>query len=224
MARSDGDGGMVRDLVRLCFAVALGVGLVTAYATYRIWEQGSRDERRPAGAIVVLGAAQYDGRPSPVFQARLDHGIRLWQEGWAPILVLTGGRQPGDRTTEAAVGRAYAIARGVDPGRIVFEDEGRTTLESLRRVAHLLRQRGIRDAIFVSDPTHMLRVLRVARDEGLIAWGSPTPTSPIERDQARRLRATVHELGALGLYFLFETGPAEDEPADPPLSVWDSSG
>ncbi|MER3418405.1 MAG: hypothetical protein C4343_04740, partial [Chloroflexota bacterium] len=134
------------------------------------------------------------------------------------------GRRPGDRTTEAAVGRAYALARGVDPGRIVFEDEGRTTLESLRAVARLLRERGIRDAIFVSDPTHMLRVLRIARDEGLVAWGSPTPTSPIQHDPARRLRATVHELGALGLYFLFETGPAEDEPADPPLSVPKSGG
>jgi uncharacterized SAM-binding protein YcdF (DUF218 family) len=204
---------MARDLVRLGLAAAVGLGLVAGYATYRIWEQGARDERRPAGAIVVLGAAQYDGRPSPVFQARLDHGIRLWQEGWAPILVLTGGRRPGDRTTEAAVGRAYAIARGVDPGRILFEDEGRTTLESLRAVARLLRERGIRDAIFVSDPTHMLRVLRIARDEGLVAWGSPTPTSPIERDPGRRLRATVHELGALGLYFLFQTGPADEEPA-----------
>ncbi|HWP63558.1 MAG TPA: YdcF family protein [Candidatus Binatia bacterium] len=205
----------MRDLLRLGVAAALGLVLVTAYTTYRIWEQGSRDERRPAGAIVVLGAAQYDGRPSPVFRARLDHAIRLWQEGWAPILVLTGGRQPGDRTTEAAVGRAYAIARGVAPERILFEDEGRTTLESLRSVARLLRANGIRDAIFVSDPTHMLRVLRIARDEGVVAWGSPTPTSPIERDPERRLRATLHELAALGLYFLFQTGPTEEEPPDP---------
>lgn len=205
---------MLRDLVRLALAAAVGLGLVTLYATYRIWEQGARDDRRPAGAIVVLGAAQYDGHPSPIYRARLDHAIRLWQEGWAPILVLTGGKQPGDRTTEAAVGRAYAIARGVDPERILFEDEGRTTLESLRAVARLLRANGIGDAIFVSDPTHMLRVLRIARDEGIVAWGSPTPFSPIARDPERRLRATIHELGALGLYFLFQTGPAEDEPGD----------
>ncbi len=202
---------MVRDLVRLGLAAAVGLGLVTVYATYRIWDQGGRDERRPAGAIVVLGAAQYDGRPSPVYRARLDHAVRLWQEGWAPVLVVTGGKQPGDRTTEAAVGRAYAIARGVDPARILFEDEGRTTLESLRAVARLLRAEGIRDAIFVSDPTHMLRVLRIARDEGLTAWGSPTPASPVQRDPERRLRATLHELVALGLYFLAETGPADDD-------------
>lgn len=206
---------MLRDLVRLALAAAVGLGLVTLHATYRIWEQGARDERRPAGAIVVLGAAQYDGHPSPIYRARLDHAVRLWQEGWAPILVLTGGKQPGDRTTEAAVGRAYAIARGVDPERILFEDEGRTTLESLRAVARLLRANGISDAIFVSDPTHMLRVLRIARDEGIVAWGSPTPLSPVARDPERRLRATIHELGALGLYFLFQTGPAEDEPGDP---------
>lgn len=211
---SGGTRPMTRDLLRLGLAVAVGLALVVGYATYRIWEQGARDERRPAGAIVVLGAAQYDGRPSPVYRARLDHAVRLWQEGWAPLLIVTGGKQPGDRTTEAAVGRAYAIARGVDPERILFEDEGRTTLESLRAVAGLLRANGIGNAIFVSDPTHMLRVLRIARDEGLIAWGSPALSSPIERDPERRLRATLHELAALGLYFLFQTGPPEEEPLD----------
>lgn len=210
---SGGTRPMTRDLLRLGLAVAVGLALVVGYATYRIWEQGARDERRPAGAIVVLGAAQYDGRPSPVYRARLDHAVRLWQEGWAPLLIVTGGKQPGDRTTEAAVGRAYAIARGVDPDRILSEDAGRTTLESLRNVARLLRQHGIRDAIFVSDPTHMLRVLRIARDEGVVAWGSPTPASPVARDPERRLRATVHELGALALYFLFQTSPADEEPA-----------
>jgi uncharacterized SAM-binding protein YcdF (DUF218 family) len=191
-----------RDLARLGVAAAVGGLLVGGYATWRIADQGARDEVRPAGAIVILGAAQYNGTPSPVYRARLEHGVRLWQEGWAPMLVVTGGKRVGDRTTEAAVGRSFAIGLDVPEDRILSEDRGRNTVESLRAVAGLLRERGIDQAVFVSDPTHMLRVLRIAKDEGIVAWGSPTRQSPIEHDSARRVDATVHELGALALYFL----------------------
>lgn len=200
---------MIRDLVRLGATAGLAATVVTAYATYRIWEQGGRDEARPAGAIVVMGAAQYDGRPSPVFVARLDHAIELFRAGWAPLLVVTGGRQEGDRTTEAATGRAYAEAAGVPAAAILAEDRGRTTIESIDAVAALLRARDIGDAIFVSDPTHMLRVIRVARDRGIVAYGSPARTSPTETEMTRRLEATAHELGALAVYFLAGTEPAE---------------
>ena len=199
-----------RDIGILVLASFLAVALVVVLATYRIWEQGARDEARPAGAIVVLGAAQYDGRPSPVFEARLDHAVGLYQQGYAPLLVMTGGKQLGDRVTEAEAGRQYALARGVPDAAILLEDEGRTTLESVDGVAALLAARGVDEAVFVSDPTHMLRVLRVASDAGLTAWGSPTRTSPIESDLARRVRATVHELGALALYFVAREGVAED--------------
>lgn len=198
-----------RDLARLGAAALVGVLVVGGYATYRIWEQGSRDEVRPADAIVILGAAQYDGTPSPVYRARLEHAVRLWQKGWAPLLVVTGGKQEGDRTTEAAVGRAFALANEVPDAAILSEDRGRNTLESLRAVAGLLRERGVDRAVFVSDPSHMLRVLRIARDEGIVAWGSPTRQSPRETDLGRHIGATVHELGALGLYFLVGNEPAE---------------
>lgn len=199
---------MVRDLLRVGLAAAAGLVLVTLYATYRIWDQGGRDEQRPAGAIVVLGAAQFDCRPSDVFAARLDHAVALYLAGLAPYFVATGGKAAGDRCTEAATARAYAIERGVPDSAILLEDQGRTTLESLRAVARILNSRGIRDAIFVSDPTHMLRVLRMARDSGLTAWGSPTPTSPTEADAIRHLDATLHELGGLAIYFLTGTSPA----------------
>ena len=149
-----------------------------------------------------MGAAQYDGRPSPVFAARLDHGVALYLAGVAPRLVVTGGKAVGDRTTEAAVGRAFAIERGVPPEAIVVEDQSRTTLESIRAVAGLLKADDAGTAIFVSDRPHMLRVLRMAADAGITAWGSPTRTSPIEGDLAGRVDATVHELGALAYYFL----------------------
>lgn len=193
---------MIRDLARLVGAACLGIALAGGYTTYRVWAQGQRDEERPADAIVVMGAAQYDGRPSPVFASRLDHGVALFLGGYAPRLVMTGGKAAGDRTTEAAVGRAFALERGVPPGAIVVEDQSRTTLESVRAVAALLQADGARTAIFVSDRPHMLRVLRMASDVGITAWGSPTRTSPIESDLAGRIDATIHELGALAYYFL----------------------
>jgi uncharacterized SAM-binding protein YcdF (DUF218 family) len=200
-------------VLALVAAALAGLGLVAGYGAWRIWEQGQRDERRPADAIVVLGAAQYDGRPSPVFRARLDHAIELHQSGVAPVLVVTGGKAPGDRTTEAETARRYAIARGVDADDILAENEGRTTLESLRSVAAMLHERGLQEVVFVSDRTHMLRVLRIARDEGLTAFGSPTPNSLTDAAADRRLHAMVHELAALAVYFLSGEQPAPAERA-----------
>jgi uncharacterized SAM-binding protein YcdF (DUF218 family) len=201
---------MRRDLTRLGAVALLGAVAVAAYATFRIWDQGEHDERRPADAIVVLGAAEYDGRPSPVFRARLDHAVSLYRAGLAPLLVVTGGKAAGDRTTEAAVARDFAIAEGVPSGSILVEDQGHTTLESLRSVGRMLRDRGARDVVFVSDKTHMLRVLRMARDQGLTSFGSPTTTSPTDASVISRADATLHELGALALYFL--TGAGFDPP------------
>ena len=198
---------MASDLSRLVAAAILGGIVVVGYTTFRIWDRGGRDDARPADAIVVLGAAQYDGTPSPVFEARLRHAVELFHRGVAPVLVVTGGKLPGDRTTEAAAARAYALDNGVPDEAILVEDAGRTTHESLRAVGALLGERGLTSAVFVSDRTHMLRVLRIAQDQGLAAFGSPTTTSPIESAWVRRIDATIHEVGALGLYFLAGTGP-----------------
>lgn len=193
---------MPRDLIRVGGILCLGIALAAGYATYRIWAQGQRDEGRSADAIVVMGAAQYDGRPSRLFAARLDHAISLYFAGIAPRLVLTGGKAERDRTTEAAAGRAFAIELGVRAEDILVEDRSRTTLESIRAVASLLAANKAQSAVFVSDRPHMLRVLRMAADEGITAWGSPTRTSPIEGDLGGQVDATVHELGALAYYFL----------------------
>jgi len=198
---------VLKDLTRLALAVVAGALLVLAYTTWRIWDQGNQDDPRPADAIVVLGAAQYNGVPSPIYRARLDHAIDLFEEGLAPALVMTGGKLPGDKTTEAEAGRRYAISKGVPEDAILVEDHGRTTLESLRTVASMLRDRGAHSAVFVSDRTHMLRVLRIAHDEGIEAFGSPTRTSPIDASASERLRATMHEVGALALYFLAGNEP-----------------
>jgi uncharacterized SAM-binding protein YcdF (DUF218 family) len=191
-----------RDLVVVAVLGCLAVALVAGYATYRVWVQGQRDDQRPADAIVVMGAAQYNGRPSPMFEARLEHAVELYRAGVAPRLVVTGGKAAGDLTTEAASARAYAMARGVPDDRILVEDQSRTTLESIRAVGGVMRANGLENAVFVSDRPHMLRVLRMAADDGITAWGSPTGTSPLESDPLARVDATIHELGALAQYFL----------------------
>ena len=193
---------MIGPLTRLILGVVVAALALTAWATFRIWDVGNRDDGRSADAIVVLGAAQYNGRPSPVLKARLDHAIELFAAGRAPFFVVTGGKAQGDRTTEAASAKAYALAKGVPARAILVEDQGRTTLESLRGVATLLRDDGLTTALFVSDRTHMLRVLRIARDVGVAGYGSPTTTSPTDADLSSRAEAIVHELGGLTLYFV----------------------
>ncbi len=190
-------------LLRLSLAGVAGVVLVVTYTTFRIWQQGQVDEAgRPVDAIVVLGAAHYGNVASPVFAARLDHAVELWLQGDAPWLIVTGGREPGDLLAEADVARNYAEDRGVPATAILAEETGRDTAESLRNVAAIMSAHGLRSALFVSDRTHMLRVLRVASDLGIAAYGSPTPTSPADADPSARLEATLHEIGALGWYLV----------------------
>ena len=198
---------MLRDLTRLLLAGLIGGFLVAGWTTFRIWNQGNQDEARPADAIVVLGAAQYNGTPSPLFEARLVHAVALYHEGIAPLFVVTGGKGGAvDTTTEAEVARAYAIRNGVPAEAILVEDRSRTTLEQIRTVGEMLRERGLGSAVLVSDRTHMLRSLRIADDHGIEAYGSPTTTSPNEASPVERLKDTIHEIGGLGLYFLTGTG------------------
>jgi uncharacterized SAM-binding protein YcdF (DUF218 family) len=176
----------LRAIVLLAFAAwAASAGLVLLWST--------RDDAHPAHAIVVLGAAQYVGRPSPVLRARLDHAIALFKKGLAPRLILTGGSGPGDTTSEAAVSRRYAIKHGVPDSAISVETEGHTSSESLRSAAGIMRARGLASAILVSDPFHMLRLRILARRFGITPYTSPTPTSPISANPAAVARYTLSE-------------------------------
>ncbi len=197
-----------RSVALLVVLTLVGGVAATAYTAFRIWQRGTIDEARPADAIVVLGAAEYDGTPSAVFAARLDHAVALYRQGLARYLVVTGGGREGDRTTEAAVARIYAEDHGVPASAILSEDRGRSTLESLEGVVRIMRANGLRSAVFVSDRSHMLRVLRMARDLGITAYGSPTATSPADATLERRVDAMLHELGALAWYgILSGSGP-----------------
>jgi uncharacterized SAM-binding protein YcdF (DUF218 family) len=149
------------------------------FCLYSVWRSARSDEARPADAIVVLGAAQYDGRPSPVLAARLDHALELWQQGYASKIVVTGGRRPGDRFTEATASADYLIARGVPDSAILREVQGTSTWQSLAATARILRNRGLESVLVVSDPYHSLRARETARELGLDAHSSPTLTSPV---------------------------------------------
>lgn len=188
---------------RLVLAAVLVVATVwlVSLALVIVWEQ--LDTRRPAEAIVVLGAAQYDGRPSPVLRARVDHAIQLWRRGLAPRLIVTGGSGIGDTTTEAAVERRYAIAHGVPASAILQEPESRSTSESLRNVAAMLGENS-REVILVSDPFHMLRLSILARRFGLRPRTSPTRTSPISANRVQFWRYTLQESWKVPVAFFFE--------------------
>lgn len=154
---------------------------------------GMHDGARPSDAIVVLGAAQYAGRPSPVLKARLDHGLALWQRGLAPHLILTGGKGSGDTTSEAAVGRVYMLRKGVPDSAMLLENEGRSTAESLGAVAQLMSARRLSNAIMVSDPFHMMRLQILSWRYRLSVVPSATQTSPISANRMESIAYILSE-------------------------------
>lgn len=187
------------------FLVVVVAGLAYYAVTFfQVWSTGRRDEARPVDALVVLGAAQYDGRPSPQLAARLDHAVELWAAGVAPVVVVTGGNQPGDRFTEAEASAAYLIERGVPAEAIVSEGEGRSSWESLEGVAELLDPLGAQSVLLVSDPFHSLRIRLTAEELGLEAYTSPTRTGTVTGASARLREAKEAAGVALGRIIGFE--------------------
>lgn len=170
-------------------AVYLGVTALQVVAA------AERDDLpdQPAQAIIVLGAAQYDGRPSPVLASRLDHVVTLYEAGVAPVVVVTGGLRPGDVTEEATASAAYLHANGVPDEAIRREVQGRNTWTQLSASARFLADEGINDVVLVSDPLHAHRLALTAREVGLDARVSPTPTSVITGSARTRMaiRETV---------------------------------
>jgi uncharacterized SAM-binding protein YcdF (DUF218 family) len=168
-------------LLRRGLYAALVVPLLYFSVTFlQVWQTGRHDEAHPAQAVIVLGAAQYDGRPSPVLRARLDHAADLYHRQIAPVVVVTGGKIEGDRFTESAASANYLHTRGVPDEAILREVQGRTSWQSLTASARFLKDRGIRDVVLVSDPFHAARIKGIASEVGFDAATSPTRTSPIQ--------------------------------------------
>lgn len=172
----------------LSFAAAgalVAAAVLVTRLTLRIQHQSTRDEARPADVIMILGAAEYHGRPSPVLQARLDHGLELYQKNMAPRILTTGGAGGDPTFTEGEVGRDYLMQHGVPPEAIIVEAEGESTMHSTAASAEILRRMGLKSCIVVSDGYHIFRAKKMLEAQGLRVYGSPRPDSP-EKGSTRR--------------------------------------
>jgi len=173
MSRRDGVG-LLGWVWRLCILLVAWLLGVTAWI---VWV-GERDQAAKADAIIVLGAAAYDAKPSPVFEERIRHGLDLYEAGYAPLLIFTGGYGgTGARFSESQVARRYALKQGIPDEAILIETASRTTRQNLIEARRLMQQRRLHRVIIVSDPLHMARALRLARELGIDALASSTPST-----------------------------------------------
>lgn len=172
--------------------------IVTVYALIRL--NANRDDAQQADVIIVFGAAQYNGQPSPVFKARLDHSAKLFQRNLSSRIITTGGHGLDLRFTEADVGKSYLIQQNVPASNIDTEASGLTTLGSIQRILEFLRIQGMNRVIAVSDGFHLFRIKQIFLDHQIIAYGSPAKNSPIESNLKSRLWASLREVAGYTVY------------------------
>ena len=199
-----------RTVRRVIALLVLAVLTVVGGTAARIWWIARQDDRTASDVIVVLGASQYNGRPSAVFEARLEHAKQLYDAGVAPRVVTVGGAAPGDRFTEGDSGKTYLVGRGVKD--VVAIGEGRNTLESLQALRRTMTAKGWRSAVVVTDPWHSLRSRRMATDLGIRAVSSPTRQGPSVHTRGTEIRYIARETAAYLYYRVFgrstEGGPS----------------
>ncbi len=182
--RRFGAGGLATlAIVTVLFLSACYFGVVFLEVSH----QAEIDEARPADAIVILGAAQYWGRPSPVLKARLDHALDLYHRGLAPRLITTGGHGEGAKFSEGEVSRNYLSENGVPAENVLVETSGQSTMQSAAAVVEIMRRMEMDSCVVVSDDYHILRVKRMLEEQGLTVYGSPRRT-PQGDAWARRKR------------------------------------
>jgi uncharacterized SAM-binding protein YcdF (DUF218 family) len=195
--------------LRVGIGVVLTGALLMGGTAFRVWQYGRIDDRSHADVILVLGAAQYNGAPSSILQARLEHAKTLYDQGVASEIVTVGGRQPTDRYTEAQASDRYLVKKGVPTGRIIEVNTGNDTLASLRAAAQVLKQHNWNTAVLVSDPWHMYRSRAMAQDSGIDAWTSPTHSGPAVQTRVTQFRYIVRETAAM-LDYRATRAPADD--------------
>jgi uncharacterized SAM-binding protein YcdF (DUF218 family) len=187
-------------VARFLVALVLTVVLLVVATAGAIWWTARHDARPTSDAIVVLGSAQYDGVPSSIFAARLEHAIVLWKDGVAPVIVTVGGKADGDRFTEAEAGAQYLSQAGVPDDALLPVPEGVDTLESMRSVSAAFDERGWSTAVLVTDPWHAMRTQRMAADAGIDAAASPTRQGPAVYSRTTQVRYIFRETAAYLLY------------------------
>jgi uncharacterized SAM-binding protein YcdF (DUF218 family) len=182
------------------WAAGIAVVLIVVSTALAIWWTARQDARPRSDAIVVLGSAQYNGVPSSIFQARLEHALALYRSGVAPTIVTVGGKATGDAFTEAEAGRDYLAAAGVPDDALLAVQQGVDTLESMRAVAAAFQSRGWRTAVLVTDPWHCMRAQRMAEDAGMDATSSPTRQGPAVQTRTTQFKYILRETAAYLLY------------------------
>jgi uncharacterized SAM-binding protein YcdF (DUF218 family) len=187
-------------MARVLGAAVLAVVLVVVSTALAIWWNARQDSRPVSDAIVVLGSAQYNGVPSSIFEARLLHAVRLYEDGVAPVIVTVGGKATGDQFTEAEAGRDYLANAGIPADALLAVPEGVDTLQSMRAVAAAFDERGWTSAVLVTDPWHAMRAERMAEDAGMEAESSPTRQGPAVQTRATQFRYILRETAAYLLY------------------------
>lgn len=198
-----GVGRAIGRWIRRIIVGTVLIGMVVVLGTaVRVWQVARISDETHADAIVVLGAAQYSGTPSSVFEARLEQAFKLYERGVAPTVITVGGKQEGDLFTEAASGKAYLAERGVPENNIVAVEEGSDTLRSIEAVADTMKERGMSSVVLVSDPWHSLRTRTMARDDGLDATTAPTRQGPAVFTRESQAHGILRETGALLWYQL----------------------
>jgi uncharacterized SAM-binding protein YcdF (DUF218 family) len=185
---------------RVFAAAVLALLLVVTSTALAIWWNARQDSQPTSDAIVVLGSAQYNGVPSSIFEARLEHAITLYDDGVAPVIVTVGGRATGDEFTEAEAGRDYLANAGVPGDALLAVPEGVDTLQSMRAVSTAFDERGWSSAVLVTDPWHAMRAERMAQDAGIVAQSSPTRQGPAVQTRATQFRYILRETAAYLLY------------------------
>jgi uncharacterized SAM-binding protein YcdF (DUF218 family) len=185
---------------RVFGAAVLAFALLVTSTALAIWWNARQDSRPTSDAIVVLGSAQYNGVPSSIFEARLEHAIALYEDGVAPMIVTVGGKATGDEFTEAEAGRDYLANAGISADSLLAVPEGVDTLESMRAVSTAFDEHGWTSAVLVTDPWHAMRAERMAEDAGIEADSSPTRQGPAVETRATQFRYILRETAAYLLY------------------------
>jgi len=185
---------------RVLGAAVLAFVLLIASTALGIWWTARQDSRPSSDAIVVLGSAQYNGVPSSIFEARLEHAIALYEDDVAPVIVTVGGKATGDQFTEAEAGRDYLANAGIPVESLLAVPEGVDTLESMQVVSEAFAERGWSSAVLVTDPWHALRAERMAEDQGIEAESSPTRQGPAVQTRTTQFRYILRETAAYLLY------------------------
>jgi len=187
-------------VARVFAAAVIAFFLLVCSTALAIWWNARQDSRPASDAIVVLGSAQYNGVPSSIFEARLEHAIALYEDGVAPVIVTVGGKATGDQFTEAEAGRDYLANAGIPSDALLAVPEGVDTLESMRAVSAAFDESGWNTAVLVTDPWHSMRAERMAQDAGIEAESSPTRQGPAVQTRATQFRYILRETAAYLLY------------------------